>query len=47
MLNGKQVIDIDGHVNMECLPNWTSYFSAEEGEELEDALLAHRLQAQR
>jgi predicted TIM-barrel fold metal-dependent hydrolase len=44
MLNGKPVIDIDGHVNMECLPNWTSYFSPEEGEELEDALLAHRLQ---
>ena len=44
MLNGKPVIDIDGHVNMECLPNWTSYFSPEEGEELEDTLLAHRLQ---
>ncbi len=42
MFNGKPVIDVDGHVNMECLPNWISYFSPEEGAELEEELLSNR-----
>ncbi len=36
------VIDADGHVLMECVPNWTSFFSKEDGEDMESNLLSHR-----
>lgn len=42
MLNHRPVIDVDGHVLMECVPDWTSYFPKDDGEKMERVLLANR-----